>query len=77
MVGAKQMLEGKLQDAGVQLMECERQLAEATGSGGSGSAGRSPKAGRSSRRDSAAQVRLSPASLHSTIEKHRTRKTTA
>ena len=59
MVGAKQMLEGKLQDAGVQLMECERQLAEATGSGsgGGGSAGRSPKAGRGgSRGDSAAQV---------------------
>ena len=54
------MLEGKLQDAGVQLMECERQLAEALGGGGSGgSAGRSPKAGASgriSRRDSAAQV---------------------
>ncbi len=58
MEGAKQMLEGKLQDAGVQLMECERQLAEALGGGG-GSAGRSPKAGASgrvSRHDSAAQV---------------------
>jgi len=59
MEGAKQMLEGKLQDAGVQLMECERQLAEALGAGGGGSAGRSPKAGASgrvSRHDSAAQV---------------------
>lgn len=54
MEGAKQMLEGKLQDAGVQLMECERQLAEAVGSGNSAE-GRSPKAG-SGRRDSAAQV---------------------
>ena len=58
MEGAKQMLEGKLQDAGVQLMECERQLAEAVGGGGS--AGRSPKAGngRVGHRDSAAQVPL-------------------
>ena len=29
MEGSKQMLEAKLQDAGLQLMECERQLAEA------------------------------------------------
>ena len=57
MEGAKQMLEGKLQDAGVQLMECERQLAEAVGGGGS-AGGRSPKAGSGpvSRRDSAVQV---------------------
>ena len=56
MEGAKQMLEGKLQDAGVQLMECERQLAEASGTGGGGSAVRSPKSRRASGRDSAAQV---------------------
>ena len=57
MEGAKQMLEGKLQDAGVQLMECERQLAEAVGGGGS-AGGRSPKAGsgRVSGRDSAVKV---------------------
>ena len=29
MEGSKQMLEAKLQDAGLQLMECERQLSEA------------------------------------------------
>lgn len=40
MEGSKQMLEAKLQDAGLQLMECERQLSEAL----SGSGARSPAA---------------------------------
>lgn len=42
MEGSKQMLEAKLQDAGLQLMECERQLLEALNSAAAAASSGSP-----------------------------------